>query len=58
VYKGLDRATSIVEKWVDTPGQDNNAQAVVANGEWQNRDETKAYLEGHYVSASDVATPL
>jgi hypothetical protein len=27
-------------------GWNNNAQAVVANGEWQNRDEIKAYLEG------------
>jgi hypothetical protein len=54
VYKGPDRATPIVEKQVDTSGQENNAQAVVANGEWQNRDEIKTYLEGHYVSASEA----
>jgi hypothetical protein len=40
------------------PGQDNNAQAVVANGEWQNRDEIKAYLEGRYVSASEASWRL
>jgi asparagine synthetase B (glutamine-hydrolysing) len=36
------------------PSQKNNAQAVVANGEWQNHDEIKTYLEGHYVSASEA----
>jgi len=40
------------------PGQDNNAQAVVANGEWQNRDEIKAYLEGRYVFASEASWRL
>jgi hypothetical protein len=39
-------------------GQDNNAQAVVAIGEWQNRDEIKAYLEGRYVFASDASWRL
>jgi hypothetical protein len=51
VYKGPDRATTVVERPADMPGQDNNVQAVVANGEWQNHDEIKAYLEGRYVSA-------
>jgi hypothetical protein len=37
------------------PGQDTNAQVVVANGEWQNRDEIKAYLEGRYVFASEAS---
>jgi hypothetical protein len=55
VYKGPNRATAIVERQVDMPGQENNAQAVVANGEWQNRDEIKAYLEGRYVSASEAS---
>jgi hypothetical protein len=27
---------------------------VAANGEWQNHDEIKAYLEGHYVSAFEA----
>jgi hypothetical protein len=40
---------------VDTLGQDNNAQAVVANGEWQNHNEIKAYLEGRYVSTSEAS---
>ncbi len=39
-------------------GQDNNAQAVVANGEWQNRDEIKTYLEGRYVFASEASWRL
>ncbi len=58
VYKGPDRATAIVERQVDTPGQENNAQVVVANSEWQNRDEIKAYLEGRYVSASEASWRL
>jgi hypothetical protein len=37
------------------PGQENNVQAVVTNGEWQNRDEIKAYLEGRYVFASKAS---
>jgi hypothetical protein len=36
---------------MDMHGQDNNAQAVIANGEWQNRNEIKAYLKGRYVFA-------
>jgi hypothetical protein len=40
------------------PGQDNNAQAIVANGEWQNRDEIKAYLEGRYVSTFEASWRL
>jgi hypothetical protein len=40
------------------PSQENNAQVVVANGEWQNRDEIKAYLEGRYVSASKASWHL
>ncbi len=55
VYKGLDRAIVVVERQVDTLGQENNAQAVVANGEWQNLDEIKTYLEGRYVSASEAS---
>jgi hypothetical protein len=55
VYKGPNRATIVVERRVDTPGQENNTQAIVANGEWQNCDEIKAYLEGHYVFASKAS---
>jgi hypothetical protein len=55
VYKGSDCATSIVERRADMPSQDNNAHVVVANGEWQNRDEIKEYLETRYVSASDAS---
>ncbi len=40
------------------PGQDNNAHAVIANGEWQNHDEIKAYLEGRNVSASEASWHL
>jgi len=58
VYKGPDRATPVVKRWVDMPTQENNAQTVVANGERQNRDEIKAYLEGHYVSASEASWRL
>jgi hypothetical protein len=58
VYKGLDRAIVVVERRVDTPGQENNAHVVVANGEWQNRDEIKAYLEGCYVSTSETSWHL
>jgi hypothetical protein len=43
---------------MDMPGQDNNTQAVVANGEWQNCDEIKEYLEGRYVSASEASWRL
>ncbi len=49
VYKGPDRATAVVERRMDMLSQENNAQAIVANGEWQNRDEIKTYLEGRYV---------
>jgi len=31
---------------------------VVANGEWQNHDEIKAYLEAHYVFASEASWRL
>ncbi len=58
VYKGPDRATAVVERWVDTPSQENNPQEVIANVEWQNRDEIKAYLEGRYVSASEASWRL
>jgi len=58
VYKGPDRAIAVVERRANMPGQDNNAQAVVANGEWQNRNEIKAYLEGRYVSASKASWRL
>jgi asparagine synthetase B (glutamine-hydrolysing) len=34
--------------------QENNAQAVVTNGEWQNHNEIKAYLEGRYVFTSET----
>jgi hypothetical protein len=40
------------------PGQDNYVQAVGANGEWQNRDEIKTYLEGRYVSSSKASWRL
>jgi len=33
-------------------------QVVVANGEWQNHDEIKAYFEGHYVFASEASWRL
>jgi len=58
VYKGLDRATAVVERRADTLGQESNMQAIIANGEWQNHDEIKAYLEGPYVSASEASWPL
>jgi hypothetical protein len=54
VYKGPDHAIAIVERWVDTLGEENNVQVVVANGEWQNRDEIKTYLEGCYVFAFEA----
>jgi len=58
VYKGPDCAIIIVERRADTLGQESNVQAVVANGEWQNHDEIKAYLEGHYVSTSEASWRL
>jgi hypothetical protein len=58
VCKGPDRATAIVKRREDTPGKDNNTQAVVTNGEWQNRDEIKAYLERRYVFASETSWRL
>jgi len=58
VYKGPDRATAVVERRANTLGQESNMQAVIANGEWQNRDEIKAYLEGHYVYASEASWRL
>jgi hypothetical protein len=33
-------------------------QAAVSNGEWQNRDEIKAYLEGRYVFVSEASWRL
>ncbi|KAH8951223.1 hypothetical protein BDL97_09G015800 [Sphagnum fallax] len=58
VYKGPDCATAIVERQANMLGQENNRQAIVANGEWQNRYEIKAYLEGRYVSASEASWRL
>jgi hypothetical protein len=58
VYKGPDRATVVVERWVDTPSQENNPQEVIANAGWQNRDEIKAYLERRYVSAFEASWRL
>jgi len=55
VYKGPNRATAVIERQVNRHGQENNAQVVVANGEGQNHDEIKAYLEGRYVSASKAS---
>jgi len=46
---GPNCAIAVVERQVDMLGQENNAQAVVANGEWQNRNEIKAYFEGRYL---------
>ncbi len=43
---------------MDTPSQENNPQAVIANAEWRNRDEIKAYLEGRYVSTSEASWRL
>jgi hypothetical protein len=40
------------------PGQENNAQVVVANGEWQNRNKIKSYLEGCYVFTSEASWRL
>ncbi len=58
VYKGPDHATTIVKRRVDMPSQENNMQVVIANVEWQNRDEIKAYLEGRYVSTSEASWRL
>jgi hypothetical protein len=58
VYKGPDHVIAIVKRWVDMPSQENNAQAIVTNGEWQNPDEIKAYLEGHYVSTFEASWHL
>jgi len=55
VYKGPDHAIAVVERQADTPGQENNMQVVVANGEWQNHDEIKAYLKGRYVFISKAS---
>ncbi len=55
VYKGPNRAIAVVERRANTHGQENNAQTVVANGVWQNRDEIKPYLEGRYVSTSEAS---
>jgi len=58
VYKGPNRVTVVVERWVDTPSQENNPQAVITNVEWQNHDEIKAYLEGRYISTSEASWRL
>ncbi len=55
VYKRPDYATTVVERRAHTLGQESNMQVVVANGEWQNPDEIKAYLEGRYISASEAS---
>jgi len=55
VYKGPDRATVVVERQANRHGQENNAHVVVVNGEGQNHDEIKAYLEGRYVFASKAS---
>jgi len=34
VYMGPNRAIAVVERRANMPRQDNNVQAVVANGEW------------------------
>ncbi len=58
VYKGPDRAIAVVERQANRHGQENNAHVVVANGEGQNHDEIKAYLEGRYVSTSEASWRL
>ncbi len=58
VYKRLDRAIAIVERQANRHGQENNVQVVVANGEGQNHDEIKTYLEGRYVSTSEASWRL
>jgi hypothetical protein len=58
VYKGPDHVAAVVERWVDTLSQENNTQAIVANGEWKNHDEIKAYLEGRYVFAFEASWRL
>jgi hypothetical protein len=58
VYKGPDRAIAIVERQANRHGHENNAYMVVANGEGQNHDEIKAYLEGCYVFASEASWRL
>ncbi len=58
VYKGLDCAIAIVERQADMLGEENNAHVVVANGEWQNCNEIKTYLEGRYFFASEASWHL
>ncbi len=58
VYKGPDHATVVVRRRADTPSQENNAQVVIANGEWQNCNEIKTYLEGRYVFAFEASWRL
>ncbi len=58
VYKGLDRAIAVVERQANRHGQENNTQVVVANGEGQNHDEIKTYLEGRYVYAFEASWHL
>ncbi len=45
VYKGPDCATIVVKRQANTPGQENNTQAVVANGEWQTTMKLKHTLK-------------
>jgi hypothetical protein len=45
VYKGFDCATIIVKRRADMPSQENNMQAVVANGEWQTAMKLKHTLK-------------
>jgi len=58
VYKGPNRATTVVERQANRHGQENNAHVVIANGEGKNHDEIKAYLEGRYVSTSEASWHL
>ncbi len=58
VYKGPNRAIAVVERQANRHGHENNAHVVVTNGEGQNHDEIKAYLEGRYVSASEASLHL
>ncbi len=58
VYKGLDHATVVIKRWVDTLGQENNTEAIITNGEWQNRNEIKAYCERRFDSTFEASWRL
>ncbi len=58
MYKGPDRAIAVIKRQANRHGQENNAHVVVANGEGQNHDEIKTYLEGRYVSAFEASWRL